>query len=67
MGDDVLVNVDNVIKRFCRSLRRSLFTGLQDPAMAGGGDCRRAALMCPAAPFLSALGGLPPAPLTPHQ
>ena len=44
MGD-VLVNVDNVSKRFCRSLKRSLWTGLQDPAMAGGADYRRAALM----------------------
>jgi hypothetical protein len=43
---DVLVNVDNVSKRFCRSLKRSLWTGLQDAAMAGGADCRRAAPMC---------------------
>ena len=34
MGD-VLVNVDNVSKRFCRSLKRSLWAGLQDAAMAG--------------------------------
>jgi len=27
---DVLVKVDNVSKRFCRSLKRSLSTGLQD-------------------------------------
>ena len=27
---DVLVKVDNVSKRFCRSLKRSLWTGLQD-------------------------------------
>jgi hypothetical protein len=26
---DVLINVDNVSKRFCRSLKRSLWTGLQ--------------------------------------
>ena len=26
---DVLINVDNVSKRFCRSLKRSLLTGLQ--------------------------------------
>ena len=45
MGD-VLVNVDNVSKRFCRSLMRSLWTGLQDVAMAGGAACRRAAPMC---------------------
>ena len=27
---DVLIKVDNVSKRFCRSLKRSLWTGLQD-------------------------------------
>ncbi|MFM9104246.1 MAG: hypothetical protein ACKOPS_24215, partial [Cyanobium sp.] len=43
---DVLVNVDNVSKRFCRSLKHSLWTGLQAAAMAAGADCRRAALMC---------------------
>jgi hypothetical protein len=26
---DVLINVDNVSKRLCRSLKRSLWTGLQ--------------------------------------
>jgi lipopolysaccharide transport system ATP-binding protein len=30
MSDDVLVKVDNVSKRFCRSLKRSLWYGLQD-------------------------------------
>ncbi|MFM7648029.1 MAG: hypothetical protein ACKO50_08180 [Cyanobium sp.] len=45
MGD-VLVKVDNVSKRFCRSLKRSLWTGLQDAATVGGADCRRAAPMC---------------------
>jgi lipopolysaccharide transport system ATP-binding protein len=30
MTDDVLVRVENVSKRFCRSLKRSLWTGLQD-------------------------------------
>jgi len=30
MSDDVLVRVDNVSKRFCRSLKRSLWYGLQD-------------------------------------
>lgn len=30
MNDDVLVKVDNVSKRFCRSLKRSLWYGLQD-------------------------------------
>jgi lipopolysaccharide transport system ATP-binding protein len=29
MSDDVLVIVDNVSKRFCRSLKRSLWYGLQ--------------------------------------
>lgn len=32
MTEDVLVRVDNVSKRFCRSLRRSLWYGLQDMA-----------------------------------
>jgi lipopolysaccharide transport system ATP-binding protein len=27
---DVLVNVENVSKRFCRSLKRSLWNGLRD-------------------------------------
>jgi lipopolysaccharide transport system ATP-binding protein len=31
-GDDVLVRVENVSKRFCRGLRRSLWYGLQDIA-----------------------------------
>jgi len=30
MSDDVLVRVENVSKRFCRSLKRSLWYGLQD-------------------------------------
>ena len=30
MGDDVLVKVERVSKRFCRSLKRSLWYGLQD-------------------------------------
>lgn len=30
MNDDVLVRVDNVSKRFCRSLKRSLWYGLRD-------------------------------------
>ena len=34
---DVLVNVDNVSKRFCRSLKRSLWTGLQDLGSEIGG------------------------------
>ncbi|MEB3354909.1 MAG: hypothetical protein VKM34_11875 [Cyanobacteriota bacterium] len=46
MSDDVLVKVDNVSKRFCRSFKRSLWTGLQAAAMAGGAHCRRAAPMC---------------------
>ena len=32
MNEDVLVKVDNVSKKFCRSLKRSLFYGLQDIA-----------------------------------
>ena len=32
MNDEVLVKVDNVSKKFCRSLKRSLFYGLQDIA-----------------------------------
>jgi hypothetical protein len=52
MSDDVLVKVDNVSKRFCRSLKRSLWYGRTwaarsaAAAMAGGADCRRAAPMC---------------------
>ncbi|QVL53651.1 MAG: hypothetical protein KFB97_04655 [Cyanobium sp. M30B3] len=38
MSDDVLVRVENVSKRFCRSLKRSLWSGLQDAAMAGEAD-----------------------------
>ena len=34
---DVVVNVDNVSKRFCRSLKRSLSTGLQDLGSEIGG------------------------------
>ena len=30
MNDDILLSVDNVSKRFCRSLKRSLWYGLQD-------------------------------------
>jgi hypothetical protein len=35
MSDDVLVKVDNASKRFCRSLKRSLWYGLQ---YLGGAD-----------------------------
>jgi lipopolysaccharide transport system ATP-binding protein len=45
MNDDVLVKVDNVSKRFCRSLKRSLWYGLQDLGSEIGGRCR-AAQMC---------------------
>ena len=31
MSDDVLVNVDNVSKRFCRSLKRTLWTDRPHP------------------------------------
>jgi len=34
---DVLVNVDNLSKRFGRSLQRSLWTGLQDLGSEIGG------------------------------
>jgi lipopolysaccharide transport system ATP-binding protein len=34
---DELVKVDNVSKRFCRSLKRSLWTGLQDLGSEIGG------------------------------
>jgi lipopolysaccharide transport system ATP-binding protein len=37
MSDDVLVRVDNVSKRFCRSLKRSLWYGLQDLGSELGG------------------------------
>jgi ABC-type polysaccharide/polyol phosphate transport system ATPase subunit len=37
MYDDVLVRVDNVSKRFCRSLKRSLWYGLQDLGSELGG------------------------------
>ena len=37
ISDDVLINVDNVSKRFCRSLKRSLWTGLQDLGSEIGG------------------------------
>ncbi len=30
MGDDVLIKVDNVSKKFCRDLKRSLWYGVQD-------------------------------------
>lgn len=37
MSDDILVKVDNVSKRFCRSLKRSLWYGLQDLGSEIGG------------------------------
>ena len=37
MSDDVLVSVENVSKRFCRSLKRSLWYGLQDLGSEIGG------------------------------
>jgi ABC-type polysaccharide/polyol phosphate transport system ATPase subunit len=37
MSNDVLVRVDNVSKRFCRSLKRSLWYGLQDLGSELGG------------------------------
>ena len=37
MTDDVLVRVENVSKRFCRSLKRSLWYGLQDLGSEIGG------------------------------
>jgi ABC-type polysaccharide/polyol phosphate transport system ATPase subunit len=37
MNDDVLVRVDNVSKRFCRSLKKSLWYGLQDLGSELGG------------------------------
>ena len=37
MSDDVLVKVDNVSKRFCRSLKRSLWYGIQDLGSELGG------------------------------
>jgi lipopolysaccharide transport system ATP-binding protein len=37
MSDDVLVKVDNVSKRFCRSLKRSLWYGMQDLGSELGG------------------------------
>lgn len=37
MSEDVLVKVDNVSKRFCRSLKRSLWYGLQDLGSEIGG------------------------------
>jgi hypothetical protein len=47
MSDDVLVRVEKVSKRFCRSLKRSLWYGLQDlssepasAAMAAEAGCR---------------------------
>jgi len=43
---DVLVNVDNVSKRFCRSLKRSLWTGLQDLGSEIGGRRDRRGAMC---------------------
>ena len=41
MSDDVLVKVDNVSKRFCRSLKRSLWYGLQDLGSEIGGRRHR--------------------------
>ena len=37
MSDEILVKVDNVSKRFCRSLKRSLWYGLQDLGSEIGG------------------------------
>ena len=37
MSDDVLVRVENVSKRFCRSLKRSLWYGLEDLGSELGG------------------------------
>lgn len=37
MSDDVLVRVENVSKRFCRSLKRSLWYGVQDLGSELGG------------------------------
>ena len=37
MSDDVLLRVENVSKRFCRSLRRSLWYGLEDLGSELGG------------------------------
>ena len=37
MSDDVLLRVENVSKRFCRSLKRSLWYGLQDLGSELGG------------------------------
>ena len=37
MSDDVLVRVENVSKRFCRSLKRSLWYGMQDLGSEIGG------------------------------
>ena len=37
MSVGVLVEVDNVSKRFCRSLKRSLLTGLQNLGSENGG------------------------------
>jgi ABC-type polysaccharide/polyol phosphate transport system ATPase subunit len=37
MSDDVLVSVENVSKRFCRSLKRSLWYGMQDLGSELGG------------------------------
>jgi lipopolysaccharide transport system ATP-binding protein len=42
MSDDVLVRVENVSKRFCRSLKRSLWYGLQDLGSELGGRRPRA-------------------------
>jgi lipopolysaccharide transport system ATP-binding protein len=40
ISDDLLVSVENVSKRFCRSLKRSLWTGLQDLGSEIGGSRR---------------------------
>jgi lipopolysaccharide transport system ATP-binding protein len=47
MSDDVLVKVDNVSKRFCRSLKRSLWYCLQDWSSEIGGRCHGTEVVCP--------------------
>mgnify|MGYP006950291274 FL=1 len=44
MSDDVLVRVDNVSKRFCRSHKRSLWCGMQDLGSEIGGRRRATAM-----------------------
>ncbi|NJO41930.1 MAG: ABC transporter ATP-binding protein [Cyanobacteria bacterium CRU_2_1] len=43
LGDNVLLSVQGVSKKFCRSLKRSLFYGLQDIATELTGSRRRSA------------------------